>query len=164
MLSIKFYCPRWGSEALSWNGFLSKTVSSGYDGVEVYPLQTPHEKPEMLEALEKSGLEYILLHSEMVEGENFERYIDALERNLYELATYKTKNLKPEFITSQTGREYYTKEQMTECFAICERVSNETGIPIIQETHRNKWSYAAHVVKDYLEREEFHFLKLSLKL
>lgn len=112
MLSIKFYCPRWGSEALSWDNFLSKTVSSGYDGVEVYPLQTPYKKPEMLEALEKFGLEYSLLHSEMVDGENFERYIDALERNLYELATYKTENLKPEFITSQTGREYYTKEQM----------------------------------------------------
>lgn len=164
MLSIKFYCPRWGSEALSWDDFLSKTVSSGYDGVEVYPLQTPHEKPEMLEALEKSSLEYSLLHSEMFEGEYFERYIDALEGNLYELATYKTENLKPEFITSQTGREYYTKEQMAECFAICERVSNEIGIPIIHETHRNKWSYAAHVVKDYLKREEFHSLKLALDI
>lgn len=162
MLSIKFYCPRWGSESMDWDSFLFKTSSSGYDGVEVYPLQTPHEKPKMLEALEKVDLEYSMLHSEMTEGKDFKRYINALERNLYELATYKTNSLSPKFITSQTGREYYTREQMAECFAVCKRISKEIDIPIIHETHRNKWSYAAHVVRSYLESEEFHSLKLAL--
>lgn len=164
MFRVKFYCPRWGSEALSWDSFLSKAISSGYDGVEVYPLQTPLEKPEMLEALEKTGFEYSLLHSEMIEGADFEAYCKALERNLYELGTYKTKKIKPEFITSQTGREYYSKQQMKKCFAICDRVSEEIKIPIFQETHRNKWSYAAHIVKDYLKDEDFHALKLTLDI
>src|SRR3546814_17835950 len=41
-------------------------------------------------------------------------------------------------------------------------VSRESNIPIIHETHRNKWSYAAHVVKDYLST--FPRLELALDL
>jgi len=131
---------------------------AGYDGVEVYPLQVPHEKYEMLEQLRLHDLEFSLLHTEMKEGKDVKKYYAALERNLYELATYQTSDMKPQFITSQTGREYYTMEQMAECFSICDRMSTETGI--IHETHRNKWSYAAHVVKAYLQK--FPSVQLAL--
>src|SRR5690606_2719538 len=86
--------------------------------------------------------------------------IQAMERNLYALLEYQNQDAKPEFIVTQTGREYYSREQMAACFAICDRISRESSIKIIQETHRNKWSYAAHVVKDYLM--EFPSLALAL--
>lgn len=159
-MTIKFYAPRWGSEQIPWNIFLCRLLENHFNGVEVYPLQTPHEKPEMLAQLAEKGLEFSLLHSEMKEGKDFKKYIAALEKNLYELADYQNQTIKPQFITSQTGREYYSRDQMAECFAICDRISRETSIPIIQETHRNKWSYAAHVVKDYLI--EFPSLQLAL--
>lgn len=162
MLAIKFYCPRWGAEHIPWPEFTRKVKEAGYDGVEVYPLQTPDDKQIMLQQLEDAGLEFSLLHTEMKEGYDTVRYLSALERNLYELATYQTGLFRPRFITSQTGREYYTKNQVAECFAICDRISAETGIKIIQETHRNKWSYAAHVVKTYLE--DFPGLALALDL
>ena len=38
----------------------------------------------------------------------------------------------------------------------------ETGIKIIQETHRFRWSYAAHVVREYLE--QFPNLQLALDI
>lgn len=31
-------------------------------------------------------------------------------------------------------------------------MAQQSGIPVYQETHRNKWSYAAHVVKPILEK------------
>ena len=161
-MRVKFYYPRWGSEDIPWNIFLQKIKGEEFDGVEVYPLQTPWERPDLLRLLEETGMEFSLLHAEMTEGKDFNRYKTALERNLYELAGYQTNSIKPEFITSQTGREYYSKEQMAECFAICDRISKDISIPIIQETHRNKWSYAAHIVKDYLI--EFPELKLALDL
>jgi sugar phosphate isomerase/epimerase len=162
MLAIKFYCPRWGADNIPWPIFGEQVKGAGFDGIEVYPLQTPVEKPAMLAILEEKGLEFSLLHTEMNEGKNVERYKQALERNLYELVNYQTSRIKPQFITSQTGREYYTQEQMAGCFAICDRISRESGIPIIQETHRNKWSYAAHIVKDYLHK--FPSLRLALDL
>lgn len=162
MPKVKFYCPRWGSEDLTWDVFLHKVISSDYDGVEVYPLLTPAEKPAMLRALTQTGLDYSLLYTVQNEGKDFDKYCYALERNLYELITYQTDCIKPKFITSQTGREYYTKDQMEICFSICDRISEESGIPICQETHRNKWSYAAHVVESYLKDERFNKVKLAL--
>lgn len=162
MLSINFYCPRWGAEKVPWDLFSTQVKNANFDGVEVYPLQTPIEKSILLKSIEDNGLEFSLLHAEMIEGVNIEKYKEALTRNLYELVNYQTNTLKPQFITTQTGREYYSEVQMAECFEICDRISNESGILIIQETHRNKWSYAAHVVKDYLQK--FPTLKLALDI
>lgn len=161
-MKIRFFVPRWGSEQQSWANFTSRAVADGYAGVEVYPLQTQHEKADLLKTVEDNGLELALIHSEMQEGRNFEHYKDALKRNLYTLAEYQTNSLKPRFINSHTGREYYTMEQMQECFTICDEISRETGIPIIHETHRNKWAYAAHVVEQYLQR--FPTVRLALDL
>ncbi len=160
MLEVSFYCPRWGSENIPWDRFCKEVKAAGFDGVEVYPLQVPQEKEEMLSQLTAHGLAFSLLHAEMKEGKDFELYKLALERNLYELVGYQNDQIKPQFITTQTGREYYTQEQVAACFAICDRISKESGIQIIQETHRNKWSYAAHVVKVYLEK--FPSLTLAL--
>lgn len=161
-MEIKFYAPRWGSEHLSWNDFAAKAVADGYVGVEVFPLQTLHEKDEMMAALSEHQLELALLHSEQTEGRDFERYKAALQSNLQVLATYQTNTVKPQFINSHTGREYYTKSQMAECFALCDKFTTQTGIKVIHETHRNKWAFAAHVVKDYLL--EFTDVRLAMDL
>lgn len=161
-MEVKFYYPRWGSESVAWGVFAQKVKDNGFNGIEVYPLQAPQDKHEMLLQLAEKGLDLVLLHVEPVEGKDFTKYLQALERNLYALADYQTSAIKPKFITSQTGREYYTKPQMAACFALCDRISAETGIKIIQETHRNKWSFAAHVVHDYLL--DFPNLQLALDL
>lgn len=161
-MEIKFYAPRWGLEQLTWTDFVKRLLKDNFHGVEVFPLQALHEKAELLHTIEDNGLDLVLLHSELTEGKNFEAYKKALTRNLYTLADYQTRHLKPKFINSQTGREYYTVDQMGECFAICDRIGKETGIKIIHETHRNKWSYAAHVVYRYLQ--EFPLLRLTLDI
>ena len=161
-MKIDFFCPRWGSEDLSWPSFAKRIKNDGFAGVEVFPLGEMRKNEEMVAVLGDLGLSYILLHAELVEGADFDRYLDALERNLYALLSYQNREAKPRFIVTQTGREYYTKAQMEACFALCDRISQESSIPIIQETHRNKWSYAAHVVKDYLV--SFPQLELALDL
>lgn len=161
-MEIKFYAPRWGSEDIPWEDFAKIVAENDFRGIEVYPLQTLHEKSVLLQTIEDNNLEFALIHAEMKEGKDFERYKNALKRNIYTLAEFQTNGLKPQFINSQTGREYYSKSQMSECFTICDEISAEIGIPIIHETHRNKWSFAAHIVKEYLQ--EFPSIKLALDL
>lgn len=161
MISIDFYCPRWGSETMDWPEFVEKAKDDGYAGIEVFPLRK-NEKYEMLQAFEDYDMSYILLHSEMKEGKNFDNYIQALAQNLEILIDHQRSSLMPRYIVSQTGREYYSKDQMAECFWICDRISVESGIPILHETHRNKWSYAAHVVEEYLQL--FPKIKLALDI
>lgn len=159
---VDFFCPRWGSENIGWRTFAKQVKSDGFAGVEVFPLGDMAKNDDMVAILEDNNLSYILLHAEMQEGPCFDRYLDALERNLYTLLSYQNANAKPRFIVSQTGREYHTRGQMEMCFELCDRIANESSIPIIHETHRNKWSYAAHVVKDYLLA--FPQLKLALDI
>lgn len=161
-MEIKFYCPRWGSESIPWPVFSQQARLEGYKGVEVFPLLHRSEKESMLDSLEANGLEFALLHAELKEGKDFKKYLGVLRDNLYVLADYRKQNLVPSFISSQTGREYYTPSQVEECLGICDEVESNTGIPIYQETHRNKWSYAAHIVKEYLLR--LPSLKLTLDL
>lgn len=58
---INFFYPRWGSEYLSWDDI----SLLDYLGVRWYRSLSagkPCEKPQMLAALEKTGLKYSLLH------------------------------------------------------------------------------------------------------
>lgn len=159
-MQIDFYCPRWGAERIGWLQFATQLVQAGFVGVEVFPLGDKPNNTDMIDVISDMGLFYILLHNEPFEGKDFSRYKDALERNLYALLEYQNRYATPEFIVSQTGREYYSKVQMAECFAICDRISQESSVKIIQETHRNKWSFAAHIVNDYLV--DFPSLELAL--
>ena len=162
-MKIDFFCPRWGSEAVDWLVFARKIKADNFDGVEVFPLGGERQNQNMVDILYDTGLDYILIHAELKEnGSNFNRYIDALERNLYNLLEYQNHQIKPRYIVSQTGREYFNMQQMHQCFEICDRIAAESGIQILQETHRNKWSYAAHIVKEYLI--EFPSLRLALDL
>src|SRR4051812_49211606 len=34
IVHLQFFCPRWGSEQLSWEDFMIKVKSAGYDGIE----------------------------------------------------------------------------------------------------------------------------------
>ncbi len=46
-----------------------------------------------------------------------------------------------------------TKDQIHDLsYYLQNDTTDRTGIPIYQETHRNKWSYAAHIVKPILEK------------
>lgn len=149
-MDIDFYCPRWGAEHMDWPIFAQRVKADGFAGVEVFPLGDMAKNEDMVDTLSDMGLSFILLHAELEEGPDFDRYLDAMERNLYTLLSYQRGAARPRYIVSQTGREYYNRNQMEACFALCDRISRESSVPIIQETHRNKWSYAAHVVKEYL--------------
>ncbi|TCN59562.1 hypothetical protein [Flavobacterium circumlabens] len=53
-MQIKFFCPRWGSESLSWVDFCSKVKKAGYDGVESPVSLDEQEKKEMKTAIERT--------------------------------------------------------------------------------------------------------------
>jgi hypothetical protein len=53
-------------------------------------------------------------------------------------------------IDSQTGKDYFSLEQNSRLFAIAQEITNETGVLIAHETHRNKALFAAPISKDLL--------------
>jgi sugar phosphate isomerase/epimerase len=143
---MKFFCPRWGASD-SWDSFCKRVKEAGYDGIEA-AVSSPQvaEAAELKDALNRHGLLLIGQYYQSFEPDavlhasNYDMYLRALA------------GLKPLFINSQTGKDYFTVDQNLKLFEIASKVSKETGITIVHETHRGKALYAAHVSKQYLDK------------
>jgi hypothetical protein len=143
---LQFYCPRWGQSHVPWDEFLFRVKQEGYDGIEAGLNNTREENAEMLAGLEMQGLGLIAQHWETVNSD-IEKHAEEYERRLKELAF-----LKPLFINSHTGRDHFTFEENKRLADIAQLVSGQTGIKIIHETHRARFSFAAHIAKEYLQK------------
>lgn len=146
MMKLDFFCPLWGSDHLPFEAFLEKAKETGYDGVEMsFPLEE-HARETLVRLIQKYELKLIAQHWETIDSD-FETHKKNYEQRLRNLA-----ETQPLFINSQTGKDYYSFEQNAELFEIAALVADETGINTVHETHRGKFSFAAHVTKNYLDR------------
>ena len=159
-MKIKFFCPRWGFESIPWETFLADVKKAGYAGIEWFPFNEIDGNKKVISLLQQHGLQFCIVMAVTEPYEHFEGYLSALKKQLLDLSDLRSGDYGPLFITAQTGREYFNAEQIEECISCCQQVSRQTGIPVHQETHRNKWAYAAHVVHPFLERHP----ELSLTL
>ena len=145
-MEIKYFCPHWGSKHLDFDSFLANVKNAGYDGIEMSLPLDQNEKNAVLEAISNHGLLFIAQHWETADV-NFEKHKTEYRSRLINLAT-----ANPEFINTQTGKDFFTFEQNAELIQIASEISQQYGIRIIHETHRGKFSFAAHITAEYLTR------------
>ncbi len=150
-MNIEFYCPLWGNEQLPFNEFCRKVIDAGYDGVEMsLPLAGEDEDETMrntlLASLKDAGLKLIAQHWETETTDIAEHAVE-YEKRLRSLAA-----AGPEFISSQTGRDFFEFEDNLALLVLAIGVSEETGVRIIHETHRSKLTFAAHITRRFLEK------------
>jgi len=143
-MKIYFFCPRWGSENLSWDEFCQKVKEAGYNGVEAGVSFDEQEKTAQQQALKKHDLLLIGQYWQSFEKE-FELHVASYVKHLYQLAS-----LQPLKINAQTGKDYFSPEQNNELFEAAKKFTESTGIPVAHETHRNKALFAAPVAFQYL--------------
>lgn len=151
-----FFCTRWGAEHLEWNDFAWRVKAAGYDGVESSLPEDPGKRELMLAALAEHELRFIGVHWDTVTPD-FAQHREEMTRRLKELA-----NLQPLFITSHTGKDHFSFEQNIELLSLAEEISLSTGVSILHETHRGKFSFAAHTTRAYLE--QLSWLNLTLDI
>ena len=144
-MKLKFYCPHWGSKHLPFKQFALKCRQGGFDGVEMSLPTETQPKEEILQILNDHQLELIGQHWETKDAD-FARHKIDYEKRLYNLAS-----ANPLFINSQTGKDYFSQEQNLELIRLAHKVSKDTGVKIIHETHRGKFSFACHVLANYLD-------------
>lgn len=145
-MQVYSFCPRWGQAHTPWDEFAAMVKQSGYDGVETDIPANEKERETVLNAISKNGLQLIAQHWETVEPD-FDQHFAAYEQRLENMAL-----AKPVLINSQTGKDYYSFEQNARLISAATALSAATGIPVYHETHRGKFSFAAHITKDYLQR------------
>ncbi len=147
-MRVQFYCPRWGSEKINWVTFFEKLVAAGYDGVE-YAIGCNTSDAEMNTVwtlAEKHSVKIIIQHYDTyaaVFSKHFDEYCAWLE---------KIKPYPCEKVNSQTGKDFFSFDQNSALIYEGLRFSSATGIIVVHETHRNKFSFASHITKEYLEK------------
>jgi len=151
-MNIDFFCPRWGAEQIPWPEFLQNVLDAGYAGIEWFPYGEQVDHEAVIALLKTKDLQWSIVTTVLNAPVDPAAYTIALRDQLLALSQLGKGIHPPLFISAQTGREYFTEDQISACLQVCREVSRETGIAIHQETHRNKWSYAAHVVAPVLEK------------
>jgi len=145
-MKIKYFCPLWGSEELGFDRFCEKATVAGYDGVETgLPLDDAAITDARLKALKDQGLELVAQHHETW-NPDLEAHADEYRRHLEWLA-----NAAPVLINSHTGRDWFTVEDNNCLIEIARQVAQTSGIPIVHETHRGRFSFCAASTRCYLE-------------
>lgn len=145
-MQLQFFCPRWGMAHLPFSDFVSRVKQAGYDGVEMDLPFDEREKDNFLDILRRHELLFLGQHWETVDAD-FEAHQLNYEKRLRNLVTPQTI-----FINSQTGKDYYHFSQNEALINIAEKISAETGVRIVHETHRGKFSFAAHITREYLQK------------
>lgn len=129
---LHFFCPRWGSEALSPAEFIRRVREAGYDGVEVALTDGDTAADEVVARAKDAGLMLITQHWQ-TSTTDLSRHLDEFEVRLRRTASFG-----PLFVNSHTGRDCFNLEQNLALFAVAEKVSAETGVPVCHETHRGR--------------------------
>ena len=147
-MTLQFFCPRWGSETLSWEAFFDRVRAAGYDGVE-YGISrdtTDATLDIVWDLAAQKGLLLIAQHYDTYEPDFDRHYM------LYSAWLEKMTVWKPVKIDSQTGKDYFSFDQNRALIEEASRFTSRTGIPVCHETHRNKFAFAAHITSEYLYR------------
>lgn len=154
MFQIKFFCPRWGSESIPWDEFLSSVKKVGYAGIEWFPFGEKCDYQEVLTLLDHYDLDFCIVMAVLQPYNGYHDYLAALENDLIQLMEIRNSKKAPLFISAQTGREFFIDAEIQGCLQVCDKIQEKYNTSIYQETHRNKWSYAAHIVGPVLEKNE----------
>ena len=151
-MEIKYICTYWGCEHLSAKDFLSNVIANGYDGVEINFPDDENFIAEFLEELEiirhSINPNFIFIAQQVLpnENESIADYSNRLTKRLEFLTT-----LKPNYINSHTGKDYYGFSDNCKIIETTERIARNSGIPIWHEIHRGRFSFHLKTLQNYLE-------------
>jgi sugar phosphate isomerase/epimerase len=155
-MKIDYFCPAWGSEALSREAFFAKVKAAGYDGVE-YALPAGLSVAgldTLWELAEQNGLKMIAQHFD-TNAADFNQHYDLYADSLNRMADYPVVR-----INSQTGKDFFSFEQNAALIDYALDLADDKKIAVSHETHRGKFSYSAQITKSYI----FWFERLRITL
>lgn len=155
-MKIHFLCTRWGSDNLDFEVFADKAQSAGYEGIETGLPADEAGRNQIVKILKDRGMILIAQHNE-TRGADFAEHKAAFEKRLEHIA-----GAGPMLINSQTGRDIFTMEQNLELIEIARQVSEKTGVEILHETHRGRFSFALHVTREYIRKVDSLYLGLDI--
>lgn len=142
---VLIFAPHWGSNHLSRAEFIQRVVAAGFDGIEMSLPVDAHERQTWVDAIADAGLQLIAQQWETVFYSDFLTHKQALSELLLNACA-----AQPLLINTHTGKDFYSFAQNSELLDLADRISLETGIPIVHEIHRSRFSGHPMLLLPYL--------------
>lgn len=151
-MEIKYICTYWGCEHLSAKEFLTKVVTNGYKGVEInFPDDADfiaEFQVELQNIRNTSNPDFIFIAQQVLPNkiETVAEYIERITDRLEFLI-----QLKPNYINSHTGKDFFSFSDNCKIIEICDHLSKVSGIPIWHEIHRGRFSFHLKSLLNYID-------------
>jgi sugar phosphate isomerase/epimerase len=118
-------------ETPSLEASLRQIRQAGFDGVELGVPDEPGKCAPLRRLLDELGLAVIV--QQWTSGNTPAEHADSFERQ-YERAL----PLKPLYVNSHTGKDYYPLKENLVVFDRASRLERVSGVPVVHETHRGR--------------------------
>lgn len=158
-MDVRYICPYWGQEGIRPSMFFARVIEEAYDGVEINFPEDPSfltEFQSSLDNIRKVKKDFVFIAQQVLDPapESVDSYINRMERRLEFLGS-----LKADFINSHTGKDYYSFADNCRVIEAAENIASRSGIRVLHETHRGRFTFHAASLLAYLDR--FPALKLT---
>jgi len=104
---------------------------------------------EKIEDAVNANSDFVFVAQHIIAAQNIsvDEYIDNVKANLLDLAA-----LEPSFINAHTGKDYFSFDDNCRVIEAALNISNKTGVRILHETHRGRFSFHAPSLIPYLKK------------
>ena len=154
--SLKILATNWGYEG-SVDAFCTAAKKEGYDGAEFWWPQNQKNHDELFAALKKHDLQVGFLCGSGLK--DYAAHLDFFKKSI-DAATKS--EIKPLYINCHSGRDHFSYDQNKAFIDHTTEASEKSGIPIYHETHRARMLFAAHIARNFIEKNPK--LKLTLDI
>ena len=143
------FATNWGFQVTNksnpWEEFAARAAGEGYDGVEVWVMNSEPERDLFLKTMEKYKLGFGLLcgSGEKDPVGHLEQFKKAIDAALL---------MSPVYINCHSGRDYFNFEQNKKIVDYSYQASKQRGTPVYHETHRGRMLYSVPITANYLEQ------------
>jgi sugar phosphate isomerase/epimerase len=146
-LSLKVLGTNWGFPGTT-DAFCAAIKKEGYDGTEMWWPGSKEKQKELFDALKKYDLQVGILCGS---GEkDYKTHLEAFKKQINAATTEFVQ--KPLYINCHSGKDFFTYEQNKAFIDHTTEASVKTGIPIYHETHRGRMLFAAHIARNFIEK------------
>ena len=146
---LKIMATNWGFHGTT-DQFCAAAKKEGYDGVELWwPTDNKKAQDEMFAALKTHGLEVGFLCGGY--QTNAQEHLDYYKKMID--AAAKQNIQRPLYINNHSGRDHFSYEENKKFIEHTNTLAKETGILICHETHRSRMLFAAHITKQFIEKQ-----------
>jgi len=151
-MEMLYICPFWGQEEMGAPMFLTKVLKDDYDGIEIYIPESNAFLAGFQTALDtvraaQSNFIFIAQHVPEQADESVDEHIRRVKSRLEYLVS-----LQPDFINSHTGKDYLSFDDNCKIIDVVENIAHRSGIRILHETHRGRFSFHASSLLPYLDK------------